>query len=369
MVGNAAVDWQSVTSVRPLILEENLRPLARAFGVDRREHLETLLSLRDDERRILAREAKLQSIFGQLAVKLYTEEKRIPEALELFDAAVEAPARNLSILCNALWAVADHNHHLGVMKDRAEVYLARALPRGPKNPGIYHNAVCVLLELGDRREAIECVRQAVRWGYTGLQELKNDSWISELHGDQEFVAAFDDAALLAMGRERVLPEPLVRLASLLREGAAEESEIDFSMEGRFQTPDETREWLAPWTGREDPPFESLRAFGEDGTGGTACIWRRRPDQPMAKEAVVFFGSEGVAGVVARDLPDFLALFAAGIGPMEAVEHHATTGEAVSAVQQLLREMAPGAVERTTEQIRADAALLAGEFDAAFRSGS
>ncbi|WP_443065892.1 hypothetical protein [Streptomyces sp. NBC_00503] len=58
-------------------------------------------------------------------------------------------------------------------------------------------------------------------------------------------------------------------------------------------------------------------FGQDGTGGYAAIWLIRPSRPLAEQPVVFLGSEGETGVVARDLGDFLWLLADGFGPWEA----------------------------------------------------
>jgi hypothetical protein len=42
------------------------------------------------------------------------------------------------------------------------------------------------------------------------------------------------------------------------------------------------------------------------------------NKPILEQPIVFFGSEGEVGVVARDFYDYLWLLAAGIGPCEAV---------------------------------------------------
>lgn len=50
-----------------------------------------------------------------------------------------------------------------------------------------------------------------------------------------------------------------------------------------------------------------------------ALWLIHPGAEFVAQPVVFFGSEGDVGVVARDLGDFLWLLADGAGPMEAVE--------------------------------------------------
>ncbi|MEO6089509.1 MAG: SMI1/KNR4 family protein [Umezawaea sp.] len=85
--------------------------------------------------------------------------------------------------------------------------------------------------------------------------------------------------------------------------------VDFEPYDQFEPVEETAEWLPQWTEVELDPAD-FRMFGCDGTGGYAGLW---------SGAVVFFGSEGEAGVVARNLGDFLWLLADGSGPLEAIE--------------------------------------------------
>ena len=51
----------------------------------------------------------------------------------------------------------------------------------------------------------------------------------------------------------------------------------------------------------------------------AAIWCVRPEKKLLDQPIVFFGSEGAVGVVARDFASFLWLLAGGFGPLEAVE--------------------------------------------------
>ncbi len=92
--------------------------------------------------------------------------------------------------------------------------------------------------------------------------------------------------------------------------------------------------MQAWTRNEAASAHRLRVFGRDGTGGVVGFWRATA-KPIDQEPIVFFGSEGVFGVVARDLADFLVLFASGIGPLEAVENQVTTGKPRAKVKIIL----------------------------------
>ncbi|WP_425541231.1 hypothetical protein [Streptomyces rimosus] len=81
--------------------------------------------------------------------------------------------------------------------------------------------------------------------------------------------------------------------------------------------EETADWFQAWTGNSEMQGDNFRVFGQDGTGGYAAFWLVRPDRALAEQPVVFLGSEGETGVVARDLGAFLWLLADGCGPMEA----------------------------------------------------
>lgn len=61
----------------------------------------------------------------------------------------------------------------------------------------------------------------------------------------------------------------------------------------------------------------FRVFGQDGTGGYAAFWLVREGRGLVEQPVVFLGSEGETGVIARDLADFLWLLVSGVGPWEA----------------------------------------------------
>ncbi|MFI7337206.1 SMI1/KNR4 family protein [Streptomyces sp. NPDC050085] len=96
-----------------------------------------------------------------------------------------------------------------------------------------------------------------------------------------------------------------------------EDGIDFEPYEAFLTAEETTDWLRSWTGNSELNGDDFRVFGQDGTGGAVAFWLIRPGQALVEQPVVFLGSEGETGVVARNLGAFLWLLADGFGPWEA----------------------------------------------------
>lgn len=359
--------WLSVDAVGAAIADDQLGSLSRVFRADDAAHQTTLLALGDEEARLLTNSDRMVAKLAHLGTRLASA-GRFTDALKVFDVAIEGRRVDLSVFCNALYSVMNHNHHLGVMKDRARHYLEVALPHGPANPGIYHNAACVQLELGDTEAAIASVREAVGWGYTGVEALRKDEFLASLRSDPRFDTAFTDPALLAERRERVLPQALAALAALQAKDGWDRGDVDFEMDGRFETPNETREWMEAWTGNEAPPADKLRVFGQDGSGGKVGFWRTDKEKRLDAEPVVFFGSEGELGVVAEDLPDFLTLMAAGVSPGHAVAYGVEALRAPQeAVASLLLEEYPEAATRSVEEVIADAKGAVPDFQGTIRA--
>ncbi|MET8981551.1 SMI1/KNR4 family protein [Streptomyces sp. NPDC004539] len=95
--------------------------------------------------------------------------------------------------------------------------------------------------------------------------------------------------------------------------------VDFMPFDAFLSAEETTEWFQAWTGNPEVDGDGFRVFGQDGTGGYAAFWLTHADRELAAQPVVFLGSEGETGVVARDLAEFLWVLADGLGPLEAVD--------------------------------------------------
>ena len=96
--------------------------------------------------------------------------------------------------------------------------------------------------------------------------------------------------------------------------------VEFEPVRAFLSAEETTAWFRAWTGNSELNGDDLRVFGRDHSGGYAAFWLIHPDRSLVDQPVVFLGSEGETGVVARDLADFLWLLAGGFGPLEATSH-------------------------------------------------
>jgi hypothetical protein len=122
-----------------------------------------------------------------------------------------------------------------------------------------------------------------------------------------------------IGDDRTMPAELVeahREGFDYRDGAG----IDFEPYVQFMDAVETAEWWRAWTGNPAVDGAEFRIFGQDGTGGLAGFWCVRDGAPLCRQPVVFLGSEGETGVVARDLAGYLWLLAGGFGPYEAATY-------------------------------------------------
>ncbi|MEU6579041.1 SMI1/KNR4 family protein [Streptomyces sp. NPDC046805] len=94
--------------------------------------------------------------------------------------------------------------------------------------------------------------------------------------------------------------------------------VDFEPFSAFLSAEDTTDWFRAWTGNAELNGDDFRVFGQNGSGGYAAFWLVRPRRPLVEQPVVFLGSEGETGVVARDLGAFLWLLAGGYGPWEAI---------------------------------------------------
>lgn len=116
---------------------------------------------------------------------------------------------------------------------------------------------------------------------------------------------------------------------------------DFEPYETFEAPERTAWWFRLWTGNPAVDGSEFRFFGSTGAGDYAGFWLARPGAPVTGQPVVYLGSEGQTGVVARDLGDLLWLFAAGYGPAEAVEDHDGILEPSEAFRVIAERHAPG----------------------------
>ncbi|MBE1586536.1 SMI1/KNR4 family protein [Nonomuraea angiospora] len=116
---------------------------------------------------------------------------------------------------------------------------------------------------------------------------------------------------------------------------------DFEPYDQFEEPDRTAWWFRLWTGNQEVDGSEFRFFGATGTGDYVGFWLVRPDAAIIDQPVVYIGSEGERGVIARDLGDLLWLFAAGLGPGEAFRDPDFPAEPNEAFRAIAERHAPG----------------------------
>jgi len=120
-------------------------------------------------------------------------------------------------------------------------------------------------------------------------------------------------------------------------------------------------FMAPSSKTEEHEAE-FYAFGADGSGGTGAFWLVH-DAPLTEQPVVFMGSEGDDNrPVAKNLSDFLALLAAGVGPREAA-YPREDARALPGVRAILDKYFPGHLARSPKEIVGDAMTQYGDFEA------
>lgn len=119
--------------------------------------------------------------------------------------------------------------------------------------------------------------------------------------------------------------------------------VDFEPYAEFLSSAETTEWLRAWTGNDAVDGSEYLVFGQDGTGGLAAFWLGRVADPILDQPIVFFGSEGELGVVAKNFASYLWLLAANMGPLEATEFDGLERTTNAHFTQFASEHAPDAM--------------------------
>jgi hypothetical protein len=133
---------------------------------------------------------------------------------------------------------------------------------------------------------------------------------------------------------------------------------DFEPYG-LEAPEKTAWWFRLWTGNEEADGREFRFFGATGAGDYAGFWLVRPGAPITEQPVVYIGSEGQRGVIARDLGDLLWLFADGFGPEEAFSDPGRETERNEAFQAIAERHAPGGRRPAAEIVAAARAEFPG----------
>ncbi len=165
--------------------------------------------------------------------------------------------------------------------------------------------------------------------------------------------------------DRALP-PVLAEANALNYDYDEGNGVDFEPYNQFQSADENTSWIRAWTGNQELDGANYRIFGQDGTGGYAAFWLIREGQPLTDQPIVFFGSEGELGVVARHLGDYLWLLAGGFGPLEAITYPDSDYPPKAAFAELARRHAAEHEKPAREVIRLARAELP-DFETTIRA--
>ena len=276
---------------------------------------------KDVRRALIARdEASLESALQQLtpaqAGKLEALACSFDDdpylSFRVLEMAIRAPKAGLTAVNNAVyylnWVVGEPR----LDPQRVEAVIAKAEESAPGNPSIFHNLACVYVKQGDLDQAMACVEGAARHHYDHLSLLCEDDDLEPLHADPRFGTVLD-------GADWAFPAPLARFSQLSFDYDDGDG-IDYEPFTQFMPAEENDSWLQAWTGNPELTADAIRVFGQDGTGGYAAFWLINDQADLLDQPVVFFGSEGERGAVARNFADFLWLMASGYGPREAVEY-------------------------------------------------
>jgi hypothetical protein len=164
---------------------------------------------------------------------------------------------------------------------------------------------------------------------------------------------------------RAFPRPLAELHKIDFDDADGEG-IDFEPYSEFLSAKDNQSWIRAWTGNEKLTGAELRVFGEDGTGGFAAFWLARAGKDLLEQPIVFFGSEGELGVIAKNFGDYLWLLASGLGPYEAVARPSGRRAANRAFTEFAARHAPRR-KKTARQILAAARAALPGFEKQIRA--
>ncbi len=185
--------WNDVVAARAALVAGKAKSLTETFVAKNEAHQRAWLALSEGERRALLAVPNpgykdFRCDLGMLALE-WSRSGRCADALLLYDDLVRLPNLTREFYCNALWAVMNDNSALGVMPDRARAYLKECLPYAPANPAIFHNAACVLFELGDRDGVVENVKRASKHGFS-LETIRDEPLLAPMKSDPRWEPLF-----------------------------------------------------------------------------------------------------------------------------------------------------------------------------------
>jgi hypothetical protein len=160
--------------------------------------------------------------------------------------------------------------------------------------------------------------------------------------------------------DRTMPAALVEICEGIDKGASSPGDpscyyypgVSYYQYRELYSAAETADWWRAWANNPSVDGAEFRVFGGDDTGGQVAFWIVRPGEPIERQPVVFFHSEGRLGVVARNLDDYLWLLASGSGPEEAALDDRGWGKPIAWLTKIAQRYAPVAPGSVAEMVAA-----------------
>jgi adenylate cyclase len=72
-------------------------------------------------------------------------------------------------------------------KERGLEWAGRALALDPEDSAVCYNVGCVYAILGDNQRAIDCLENAVKYGFGDPHIIRNDPYLRLLHGEPRYL--------------------------------------------------------------------------------------------------------------------------------------------------------------------------------------
>lgn len=256
---------------------------------------------------------------GDAAYFLADEDDNLDAALRVYDALLKAPLDTFDPrdACNATHWLAAANEHT-VDAARSARYLKRWARLARENPALYLNLAMLETQLKEPVKAVALLREGLEQGAPKLREQLASRELQALRKTPGFSALKTIKPVYPTAlRELQLALCITFDDDFVEAGVNADLE---SIQGTLDSKGVAELYeLTPATARE------FLQFGSSGDGGIYAFWRKG-QLPLEQCPVVYFGSDGLLGVLATDLVGFLVLFAHGVGASDAESWGFTFGE-------------------------------------------
>ena len=181
-------DERSARFVCALAADFMSRPYSKSFWT----FLEAAARLGDERviKTALARiEDETEAGWGERHALALVERGDHAGAFLFLEAMTRAPVTTTTTWNNAVHLLASLPE-VRLPEARIEALLRGARKTGPGNPAVLHNLACAYVSRRRLGEALECVQDAVKFGYEGALRMRDDADLAPLRKDARFAAAF-----------------------------------------------------------------------------------------------------------------------------------------------------------------------------------